>query len=131
MSLSDETYVSLTTYRRTGAPVATPVWVVAVSDGRLGVWSASEAGKVKRLRHDPRVAVQPCDVRGRLRPGTEPSTGTAEVVRSGRHYDEVQAAVDAKYGVVARLSRLGGRLKRLVARAPADAGTVLLIRLDD
>jgi PPOX class probable F420-dependent enzyme len=131
MSLADQTYVSLTTYRRSGAAVATPVWVVAVSDGRLGVWSASEAGKVKRLRNDPRVTVQPCDVRGRVRPATEPVTGTAEVVRSGRRYDEVQAAVDAKYGVIARLSRLGGRLKRLVTRVPADAGTVLLIRLDD
>lgn len=131
MALADETYVSLTTYRRSGEGVATPVWVVAADDGDLGVWTASESGKVKRLRHEPRVSVQPCDVRGRVRPGTEPVTGTAEVVRSGRRYDQVQAAVDAKYGALARLTRLGGRLRRLVARTPADAGSVLLIHLDD
>jgi hypothetical protein len=57
--------------------------------------------------------------------------GTAGVVRSGRWYDEVMAGVDAKYGLLGRLSKFGGRLKRLATRVPADPGTVLLIRLDD
>jgi len=131
MTLSDETYVSLTTYRRSGAAVPTPVWAVPVSDGRLGVWTASESGKVKRLRHDPRVTVSPCNARGQVRAGTTPVAGTAELVRSGRWYDEVMAGVDAKYGLLGRLSKLGGRLKRLATRVPADPGTVLLVRLDE
>jgi PPOX class probable F420-dependent enzyme len=131
MPLADETYVSLTTFRRSGEPVATPVWVVPVSDGRLGVWTASESGKVKRLRHDPRVSVQPCNARGQVGAGTEPATGTAEMVRSGRWYDEVMSGVDTKYGLLGRLTKLGGRLRRFVTRTPADPGTVLLVRLDD
>ena len=56
-------YVSLATFRRNGAEVATPVWFAAVAD-KLYVVSAGDAGKVKRLRHSPRARVAPCDARG-------------------------------------------------------------------
>ena len=42
-------YVRVLTYRRDGREVATPVWFAA-SGGKLYVFSAGEAGKVKRLR---------------------------------------------------------------------------------
>ena len=46
-------YVSLTTFRRTGVPVRTPVW--AAPDGAtLVVWTRTDSGKVKRLRHTTR-----------------------------------------------------------------------------
>lgn len=56
----------LTTFRRDGTPVSTPVW--AAPDGerpqRLYVRSERSAGKLKRLRNDARVLVAPCTVRG-------------------------------------------------------------------
>ncbi len=64
--LPDSRYVSLTTYRRTGRPVATPVWAAADGDS-LVVWTRADSGKVKRLRHTTGVTVAPCDARGRLR----------------------------------------------------------------
>jgi PPOX class probable F420-dependent enzyme len=54
----------LVTYRRSGKPVPTPVWAAAAG-GRLYVRSERAAGKVKRLRRDPRLLVAPCTVRGR------------------------------------------------------------------
>jgi uncharacterized protein len=54
----------LTTFRRDGTPVSTPVWA-ALADGRLYVRSERNAGKLKRLRNDPRVLVAPCTVRGK------------------------------------------------------------------
>jgi PPOX class probable F420-dependent enzyme len=54
----------LVTYRRDGTPVPTPVWA-AEADGRLYVRTERTAGKVKRLRNDPRLLVAPCTVRGR------------------------------------------------------------------
>lgn len=54
----------LVTYRRDGRPVATPVWAAPGDDGRLYVRSERAAGKVKRLRRDPRMLVAPCTVRG-------------------------------------------------------------------
>ena len=54
----------LVTYRRDGTPVPTPVWAAA-SDGALYVRSERAAGKVKRLRRDPRMLVAPCTIRGK------------------------------------------------------------------
>ncbi len=53
----------LVTYRRDGTPVPTPVWA-AQADGRFYVRTDRTAGKVKRLRNDPRLLVAPCTKRG-------------------------------------------------------------------
>ena len=37
-------YVSLTTFRRTGVPVSTPVWAAPDGDSLL-VWTRTESGK--------------------------------------------------------------------------------------
>ncbi|MCB5179482.1 PPOX class F420-dependent oxidoreductase [Streptomyces antimicrobicus] len=58
-------YVSLTTYRKDGTPVATPVWAVTEA-GELFVWTRTDTWKVKRIRNDGRVTVTACDVRGRV-----------------------------------------------------------------
>jgi PPOX class probable F420-dependent enzyme len=60
-----EKYLNLETYRKTGTPVATPVWF-AEGGGVLYVYSLANAGKVKRIRNNPRVRVAPCDMRGKL-----------------------------------------------------------------
>jgi PPOX class probable F420-dependent enzyme len=56
-------YLNLETYRNTGKPVATPVWF-AEENGTFYIYSLAHAGKVKRIRHHPRVRIVPCDVRG-------------------------------------------------------------------
>jgi PPOX class probable F420-dependent enzyme len=50
--LRSESFVSITTLRRDGTPVATPTWVVAAA-GHLYVWTGSQTGKVKRIRNKP------------------------------------------------------------------------------
>jgi len=59
-------YLSVTSYRRDGTGVATPVWFVE-SDGRLLVETDAGSYKVRRIRRDPRVTVAPCTATGRLR----------------------------------------------------------------
>lgn len=56
-------YVLLVTYRRSGAPVPTPVWCARSGD-ELWVWSNPAAGKIKRIRGNPAVLVAPCSMRG-------------------------------------------------------------------
>lgn len=56
-------YLSLTTYRRDGTPVSTPVWFVE-EDGRLFVTTAADSYKAKRLRRNPAAMVAPCTARG-------------------------------------------------------------------
>jgi PPOX class probable F420-dependent enzyme len=57
-------YLSITSYRRDGTGVATPVWFVADGE-RLLVETDAESYKVKRIRHDPRVSVAKCSARGK------------------------------------------------------------------
>ena len=63
--IRDRKYISLTTFRKSGAAVATPVWF-GEDDGRLYVMSRSDSGKCKRLRNNPAVRVAPCTIRGRV-----------------------------------------------------------------
>lgn len=72
-------YVSLTTYRKNGTPVATPVWAAAEGDV-LYVWTRSDSWKVKRLRDNGKVLVTVCDVRGRIAEGAPSAEGTAKLL---------------------------------------------------
>ena len=65
-ALSASKYMLLTTFRRDGRPVATPVHVVAEADKVFfRTWDVS--GKAKRLRNGPTVEVAPCNSRGQSR----------------------------------------------------------------
>ncbi|QSB17477.1 PPOX class F420-dependent oxidoreductase [Natronosporangium hydrolyticum] len=107
-------YVLLTTYRRDGRAVATPVWIVPF-DGALGVWTVADSGKVKRIRREPAVTVATCDIRGN-QPG--PAYPARAEVLPAAASDRVGRAVLAKYGLVGRLTMWGSRLRR------GRAGTV-------
>ena len=129
MAIADERYVALTTYRRNGDPVVTPVWINAVSDGRLGFWTSSDSGKIKRLRNNPTVTVQACSMSGTPKPGSTPGTGAAEIVASGPLFDEVKVSGRKKYGWMVTVALLvAGRASRRKGLAYGDA--VVLVRLD-
>ena len=53
-----EKYINLETFRKSGAAVATPVWF-AEDLGVFYVYSLANAGKVKRIRNNPRVRLMP------------------------------------------------------------------------
>jgi hypothetical protein len=57
-------YINLTTFRRDGRAVATPVWFV-IYEGRLYVYTEASSGKAKRVRANGRAQIAPSDVRGR------------------------------------------------------------------
>ncbi|MEZ0069852.1 PPOX class probable F420-dependent enzyme [Streptacidiphilus sp. MAP12-20] len=112
-ALTRARYVSLTTYRKDGTPVATPVWHV-MDGGLLYVWTEAGSWKVKRLRRDPRVKVVVCDVRGRIAPGAADAEGTGRVLdEEGR--EKVRRLLVRKY-LMARLgdwyASLTGRRRR-------------------
>ena len=109
--LGAEQFILFTTFRRSGEGVPTPVWVVPLSDGeRIGFYTTTGTGKTKRLRHTPRVLVQPCSRTGTPTPGTTPVQATAEMVHDGAEFEEVQAAVREKYGWQTRVFRILGTL---------------------
>ncbi len=70
-------YLSITSYKRDGRGVATPVWFVQ-REGRLLVQTDAASGKVKRIRRNPQVQVAICTASGRLR--GEPVPAVAQIL---------------------------------------------------
>ena len=70
-------YVSITSYRRDGTGVATPVWFVADGE-RLLVETEAGSYKVKRIRRDPHVSVAMCSARGKTM--SDPVEADAEIL---------------------------------------------------
>jgi PPOX class probable F420-dependent enzyme len=64
-TIRGQKYISLTTVRKNGAKIATPVWFGEDGD-RLYVMTRSTMGKVKRIRNNPLVEVAPCTIRGKV-----------------------------------------------------------------
>lgn len=58
-------YICLTTYRKSGVGVGTPVWF-AERDDKLYVKTRIESGKSKRIRNNPSVRLAPCTIRGKV-----------------------------------------------------------------
>ncbi|MFU8841779.1 MAG: PPOX class F420-dependent oxidoreductase [Nitriliruptoraceae bacterium] len=112
--LDQARYLSLTTFRRSGEPVATPVWFVPQPDGTVLVYTEASSGKVKRLRHTPACTVAACDARGRLR--GEPAEATAVILDD--QVEQVQRRLVSRYGWQARAFLLAARLR---GRGQADA----------
>jgi PPOX class probable F420-dependent enzyme len=106
-------YVNLATFRRNGAEVRTPVWIAGEGE-RFYVFSAGDAGKVKRVRATGRVRLAACDVRGRVQ--SDWIEGTARVVTEPAQIDTALRALRRKYGWQMRftdwLARLSGRFHR-------------------
>ena len=88
-------YLSLTTYRRDGTPVSTPVWFVE-EDGRLFVTTAADSYKAKRLRRNPAAMVAPCTARGI--PKDEAIAVQVEVLPPDEH-ERVDRLMAEKYRV--------------------------------
>ncbi|WP_432752494.1 PPOX class F420-dependent oxidoreductase [Streptomyces sp. JL2001] len=88
-------YVSLTTFRKNGTGVATPVWY-AVEGEVLYAWTRSDSWKVKRLRNDPRIVAQVCDLRGNVAEGAVRVEGTARLLE-GDELRRVRKLLARKY----------------------------------
>jgi PPOX class probable F420-dependent enzyme len=112
MALADHRFVSLTTFRRSGAPVSTPVWVGRDGES-LVVVTPVGSGKVKRLRHDPRVELRPCGRFGAVADGVASVPAIADVREADVDVLRARATIRRAYPVESRLV-LG--IERLVER---------------
>jgi len=112
-ALDRHRYLSLATFRRSGAEVRTPVWFAA-ADGRIYLFTAGDSGKVKRLSRSSRARIAPSDMRGHV--SGEWQDVAARLVTEPRVIEHAHAALRAKYGWQVRLgdlfSRLTGRIRR-------------------
>ncbi len=113
-TLDTEAYINLETVRRDGTPVATPVWF-ARYDGGYYIFSAGEAGKVKRLRHTPAVRIAACTMNGKTT-GEWMNTTASLIDSSAPDIKPAYKALEDKYGwqlkITNFLSLLTGKMKQ-------------------
>lgn len=123
-TLGQHRYVELVTFRRSGTPVPSPVWIAPDGDDLLIV-TVDGTGKTKRLAHTARVELRPCDLRGNV-PDTAPRyAATATVHRDRASIARVKRALAAKYGWWYRaLTVVEPVLDRLPGRRPRAAVVV-------
>jgi hypothetical protein len=125
--LSDEKYLLLTTFRRDGTSVATPVWVVPLEGDTLGFATSSKSGKATRIAHTNRVTVQASDVRGRAKAGSPIQEATAQLT-TGADYPIIKRKLKAKYGFMINVTKFLGVVGGIIKRRPmpyADLGVVI------
>lgn len=140
--LGAEKYVLLTTFRRNGTGVPTPVWAApapppsrapgetpadpdhALQDAGtvLVVWTVADSWKVKRIRNNPAVLVAACTARGKpLGPAV---AGRAEILDAAGTR-EVRRLIARKYRPFGPIGMFFSRLFR------GEQGTVgLRVTLD-
>jgi PPOX class probable F420-dependent enzyme len=99
-AFADQRYLNLTTFRRDGRTVATPVWFVT-HEGRLYVYTEVESGKAKRVRANGRAQIAPSDVRGRPLGAFVPA-GARQVSETALR-ERLEDAFRRKYGWQFRL----------------------------
>jgi PPOX class probable F420-dependent enzyme len=115
--LGAEKYVLLTTFRKDGRAVPTPLWVVPDGTG-IAAWTPADSGKVKRIRNSGRVTLAACDVRGNQR--GEVIEAVARIA-SAEETARIRPALARKYGLLGRLTVWGSKIRR------GETGTVAVL----
>jgi PPOX class probable F420-dependent enzyme len=105
-------YCLLVTFRRSGAPVPTPV-CFGVVDRTLYLRSEGELGKVKRMRNDPRVRVAPCNRRGE--PVGPEIEAHARLIDDPGERRRAERAIQSNYGLLRLVYRTFAQLARVRA----------------
>ena len=88
-----KSYLLLTTFRKNGVAVPTPVWFAEHHD-KIYVMSRSDSGKIKRIRNNGEVRIAPCSMRGKV---TGPEfAGSARILQADK-WEEPRRAMRRKY----------------------------------
>ncbi len=115
VEIHGQKYISLVSFRKNGAPVRTPVWF-AEDAGKLYVMTGSHLGKYKRIRNNPRVAIAPCTIRGKVTGLEFPAM--ARIMRR-EEFSRVRKLINAKYWL-ARLPLIWSRTDVYLEITPGE-----------
>jgi PPOX class probable F420-dependent enzyme len=97
-TLAAQKFVSLTTFKKNGDAVATPLWI-GDDGGQLFFWTPADSYKVKRVRNNPRVTLVPCGRFGQPHDGAAVVEGSAEVIDDAATVERLAKVIRRKYGV--------------------------------
>lgn len=102
LDLASERFVALTTFRKTGVGVTTTVWIARDGD-ELIVTTPAESGKVKRVRNDGRVTLQPSARMGKVADDAPLVDAHAVIVEDEAEVERLGRVFAAKYGLEYRI----------------------------
>ncbi len=121
-------YLSVTSFKRDGTGVATPLWFV--SDGRrLFALTDLHSAKVRRIRRNPRVLIASCRPDGKLR--GEAVSAHVDVLTATPDLERVQTLLIKRYKVSYRIVMLLYRLvRRLRGQRSIADGAALAITVE-
>ena len=111
--LGREQCIALTTFRKTGQAVTTPVWF-AISLGTIYVETHADAGKLKRLRHTARVTLAPCTYSGKVTGSV--IAGNARILTESQESTTASGALAKKYGIMRSLYHFVRNARRMLQR---------------
>jgi PPOX class probable F420-dependent enzyme len=97
--IQGQKYILLTTFRKNGTAVPTPIWFAEDND-KLYLKTRADSGKTKRIRNNPQVRVAPCTVRGKV---TGPESSASARILPPEDWPRANQAINRKYWM-ARLS---------------------------
>ena len=118
LDLADVSFVSLTTFRKTGVPVSTPVWIARDGDDLL-VTTPAGAGKLKRLRNNPLVELRECSRMGKVADDAPVVTAAGSEEReSDRIVDIFKRKYKLEYRIMLGIEKLAskGNARRMIIR---------------
>ena len=114
-TLEDNAFVSLTTFRKNGERISSPVWIARDGD-TLIVLTPEESGKVKRIRNNGQVEIRPSSRAGKVADGSEPIPGIAEIVTDASSTARLTHVIQKKYGfeyhVIMLIERIAARRQK-------------------
>ena len=126
-ALDNAKYVSLTSFKKDGSAVSLPIWLQG-SGGTYDMMTADGSYKVKRIRNNPAIQLQVCNMKGVVADGAVTFDGNAQIVE-GPEAAVIEKKVRARYGIMGKLMTAPMKLMAKLKPQPAVATVGLRITL--
>ena len=130
--ITDAKYVSLVTFRRSGDRVPTAVWFAKFGDDAKTycVITETNAGKVKRIRQNPKIEIQVCDIKGKVKESATTYSGVARLV-TGSEAIAIRKAIAKRYGITYKIFSIYNLIGSVLKRRRGQPETNIVFTLND
>ena len=130
--ITDAKYVSLVTFRRSGDRVPTAVWFTKFGDApnTYCVITETNAGKVKRIRQNPKIEIQVCDIKGKVNANATTYPGVARLV-TGSEAIAIRKAIAKRYGITYKIFSTYNLIGSVLKRRSGQPETNIVFTLND
>lgn len=116
-ALDNAKYVSLTSYKKDGSAVSLPIWLDG-SGGTYDMMTQDGSYKVGRIRNNPAVQLEVCNMKGVVGDDAVKFEGNAEIIDDGVEAAAIEKRVRARYGIMGKVMTVPMKLIAKLKRQP-------------